>query len=81
MVTGAFEGPSLYAGLRRTNHAAIRTSASASVAKMTASIDWKSHYYRGHGRGKDRGNVGIKHAEVVTAGLTQDARGWLRLAS
>jgi hypothetical protein len=32
----------------------------------------------GHGEG--RGNVGVKHAEVVTAWLVQDERGWLRLA-
>jgi len=32
------------------------------------------------GRGEDRGNAGVKHAEVITARLVQDERGWLRLA-
>jgi hypothetical protein len=26
-------------------------------------------------------NVGVKHAEVITARIVQDERGWLRLAS
>jgi len=32
------------------------------------------------GRGEDRGTAGVKHAEVVTAWLVRDERGWLRLA-
>jgi hypothetical protein len=36
--------------------------------------------YRGQGRGEDRGSAGVKRAEVVTARLVQDERGWLRLA-
>jgi hypothetical protein len=36
--------------------------------------------YRGEGRGEDRETAGVKHAEVITARLVQDERGWLRLA-
>jgi hypothetical protein len=36
--------------------------------------------YRGYGRGADRGNAGVKRADVVTARLVLDERGWLRLA-
>jgi hypothetical protein len=35
---------------------------------------------RGEGRGEDREIAGVKHADVVTARLVQDERGWLRLA-
>jgi hypothetical protein len=32
-----------------------------------------------YGRGENRENAGVKRAEVVTARLVQDERGWLRL--
>jgi len=51
-----------------------------STAQPRSTVGTVADCYRGHGRGEDRENVGVKHAEVVTARLVQDERGWLRLA-
>lgn len=51
-----------------------------STAQPRSNAITVAHCYRGGGREEDRGNAGVKYAEVVTIGLVRDERGWLRLA-
>jgi len=52
----------------------------ASTAQPSSNVITVADCCRVAGRGEGRGNAGVKHAEVVTAWLVQDERGWLRLA-
>jgi hypothetical protein len=51
-----------------------------STAQPSSNAVTAADCYHVHGRGENRGNAGVKHAEVITARLVQDERGWLRLA-
>ena len=53
---------------------------SASTTEPSANVGTVADCYRVAGHGEGRGNAGVKHAEVVTARLVRDERGWLRLA-
>jgi hypothetical protein len=70
----------------RSNHGkGLRDSevgqpAATSTARPRSNVITAADCYCVAGRGEGRGNAGVKHAEVVTARLVQDERGWLRLA-
>ena len=51
----------------------------ASTAQPRSNVGTVANCYRGHGRGEDREIAGVKPAEVTTARLVRDERGWLRL--
>jgi len=51
----------------------------ASTARPRSNVITVADCYRVAGRGEDRENAGVKHAEVVTGQLVQDDRGWLRI--
>jgi hypothetical protein len=57
------------------------TNCHASTAQRRSNVITVTDCYRGEGRGEDRGNVGVRDTEVVTARLVQDERGWLRLTA
>jgi hypothetical protein len=61
-------------------HQENSTNCHASTAQPRSNVITVADCYHDHGRGEDRENAGVKHAEVVTARLVQDERGWLRLA-
>ncbi len=50
------------------------------LPRSHANVGTVADCYRADGRGEDREDAGVKHAEVTTARIVQDERGWLRVA-
>src|SRR5712691_10985316 len=54
--------------------------AATSTAQRRSTVGTATDCYCVAGRGEDRENAGVKDAEVITARLVRDERGWFRLA-